>query len=57
MSSIDAYYAQGKVVSASGEMLIFRPTGTNYELHLVPAGGAYGGPLNVVVAGLIRVRH
>ena len=47
--------AKGKVVEAKPGRIIFRPRGTNYELHLDVDGG-YGGPLKKPVLGVVRVK-
>jgi hypothetical protein len=45
--------AQGKIKSITGDVLIFAPSNTNYELHLGSPGHA--GPLNVLTRGTVRV--
>lgn len=45
--------AQGKVLSVKNGLVVFSPSGTNYELHLV---GGFGGPLNRPVKAYIRVK-
>jgi hypothetical protein len=44
--------AQGKVKGVTGDVVIFAPSNTNYELHLAAPG--YGGPLNVLTRGVVR---
>jgi hypothetical protein len=44
--------AIGKITATRDGMLVFNPTGTNYELHLVSDG--YTGPLAVPVHAVIR---
>ncbi len=45
--------ASGKITSQRDGVVIFSPTGTNYELHLVSR--PYDGTLNVPVKAVIRV--
>jgi hypothetical protein len=45
--------ANGKVLSVRDGIVIFAPTGTNYEMHL--ASPAFAGPLDTPVKGIIRV--
>lgn len=47
--------AKGKVLRTDGATVVFQPTGTNYELHLLAAGGKYDGPLGQPVSCFIRV--
>jgi hypothetical protein len=55
MPSVTDFVAKGKVTSVNGGMIVFTPTGTNYELHLV-AGKDYSGPVGVPVEGWIKVQ-
>ena len=45
--------ARGKVVAAKDGAVVFVPTGTSYELHLLAP--AYDGPLNALLDGIVRV--
>jgi len=45
----------GRVISTSGDKIVFQPRGTTYELHLVPAGGAAIGAGRRPVRGLVKV--
>lgn len=47
--------AKGKVLQNNGQTVVFQPAGTNYELHLLVAGGAYDGPVGQPVSCVIRV--
>ena len=44
--------AQGKVKGLTGGLVLFAPSNTNYELHLVSPG--YSGPLNALTRGVVR---
>jgi hypothetical protein len=44
--------ASGKIISQKDGVVVFNPTGTNYELHLKSAG--YDGKLNVPVKAVIK---
>ena len=46
--------SKGKVIAVRDGIVIFSPTGTNYEMHL--ACPAYVGPVDVPVRGIIRVQ-
>jgi hypothetical protein len=48
--------ARGKVVRETSDLIVFAPAGTNYELHLRPAGGRYDGPVGVPVELVLRAR-
>ena len=45
--------ARGKVTASRDGMVVFAPSGTNYELHL--AAPSYAGAVGVVTQGAIRV--
>ena len=45
--------ARGKVTGTRDGMVLFAPTGTNYELHLIAPG--YSGPVGGLTEGIIRV--
>ena len=46
--------ARGRVIEIRDGHAVFNPVGTNYELHLVPAGGAYTGPVGQRLEGVVR---
>src|SRR4051812_17688659 len=46
--------ARGKIAAASGGVIQFAPSGTNYRLYL--AAPDVSGPLNTLVEGTIRVQ-
>jgi hypothetical protein len=48
--------AKGKVLEVKGEIVVFQPAGTSYELHLVVVAGKYDGPIARPVECLIRAR-
>ncbi len=50
------FTAEGKVTPAGESLIRFMPRGTQYELHLEPAGGKYDGPFDVPVQGVIRAK-
>ena len=45
--------ARGKVTEVRDGTVVFRPSGTNYQLHL--AAVKYAGPMNQPVSGVVRV--
>ena len=47
--------ARGKVLKAGPGVVVFKPRGTNYELHLETAE-PFQGPLNKPVDGFVRVQ-
>ena len=47
---------KGKVLEVRDGVVLFQPRGTNYELHLAPAGGAYDGEVGRPVGGVVDVR-
>lgn len=53
MSSVRS---RGQVIRTEGSRVVFQPTGTNYELHLDPVGGAFAAPMNSAVDVVIRVK-
>lgn len=53
MADATGFLARGKVLRTLGDQIVFNPTGTNYELHLV---GPYTGPLHVPVSLRIFAR-
>jgi hypothetical protein len=50
------FVARGKVKEVREGYVVFAPSNTNYELHLVPVGGKYDGPVNEVVDAQIRAK-
>ena len=52
-TTISEITASGKITAQKDGVVIFSPTGTNYELHL--ASKPYEGVLNVPVKAVIRV--
>ena len=50
------HVTKGRVVSASGNVVVFKPANTTYELHLKAIGGTYDGPIDATVQGIIRGR-
>lgn len=55
MASVNDYPARGRVKQSNGDTIVFLPAGTNYELRLKSEGGAYAGPIDTPVEGIIRV--
>lgn len=55
MADMNDFPARGRVRQVDGDRLIFLPAGTNYELHLKLADGAYTGPIDQPVEGFIRL--
>ena len=53
IATTNAATARGKVIRTSGNFVIFAPSNTAYQLHLLAPG--YGGPLNTPVRGAVRV--
>jgi hypothetical protein len=45
--------ARGKVTAARDGVVLFAPSGTNYELHLAAPG--YAGPVGSLTEGIVRV--
>ena len=45
--------ARGRVTSTSDGIVVFAPSGTNYELHLAAPG--YAGPVGSLTEGVVRV--
>jgi hypothetical protein len=39
-----------------GDLVLFKPKGTTYELHLVHVRGPYGGPINSPVEAVVRLK-
>ncbi|MGH7213347.1 MAG: hypothetical protein ACREIT_00995 [Tepidisphaeraceae bacterium] len=54
MAQLSDFATRGKVTAVKDELVVFQPSDTNYELHLVTAGSGYGGPLNVPVFAYVR---
>lgn len=53
MTTTTEITAAGKLIATRSGVVVFKPTGTNYELHLVANGDP--GPLNVPIKAVIRV--
>lgn len=49
-----SHRTRGRVVSASGSTVIFKPTDSTYELHLSTVGGPYTGPTDVPLDAILR---
>jgi hypothetical protein len=47
-----AFPARGKVMAVKDGTVVFAPSGTNYELHLVAPN--YDGPIGTLVDGFLR---
>ena len=54
MPNLNEFPARGKVIRKEGDVVVFQPLGTNYELHLKPKGGSFGGPVGSRIEGIIR---
>jgi hypothetical protein len=55
MASVTDFAARGKVIAAQPGKIVFQPSNTNYELHLLPAKGDYHGPQGTPVDLFVRV--
>lgn len=56
-SNFNDFPARGRVSEKRDDQsVVFKPTGTNYELVLVNSAGAYDGPVNVPVNAIVRLR-
>lgn len=55
MANETDFPARGKVTGDAGELVIFAPVETSYELHLKPAGGESIKPESSITTGLVRV--
>jgi hypothetical protein len=53
MTTTTEILATGKLIATRNGMVVFNPSGTNYELYLVP--DADDVPLNVPIKAVIRV--
>jgi hypothetical protein len=53
-SATTAIPARGKVTGTAGDVVKFAVSNTNYLLHL--RCPSYGGPLNLLVEGIVRVQ-
>jgi hypothetical protein len=51
----NGYLARGKVVEAKESSVVFAPSDTNYQLHLLTSG-RYTGPMNQIVEARIRAK-
>jgi hypothetical protein len=48
---------RGKIASLGvGGIVVFAPSNTKYELHLLVTGGRYEGPVGKPIEGIIRVK-
>lgn len=54
MPSPTDFPAKGRVLRVEGDVVVFCPANTKYEMHLRPVGGSYSGPVNQPVSLLIR---
>lgn len=54
MTTATEIASSGKVSEVREGLVTFRPTGTNYELHLVCP--RYSGPVNTPMTGVIRAK-
>jgi hypothetical protein len=54
MASANDYPARGRIKSANGDVVVFQPSGTNYELHL-KADAATQAPLDKPIECAIHV--
>jgi hypothetical protein len=54
MLNANEFPARGKVIRAEGDVIVFQPVGTNYEMHLKPKGGSFSGPVGSRIEGIIR---
>jgi hypothetical protein len=54
MASPGDFPARGKIRQINGDMVVFVPAGTNYELHL-RHDGAFEGPMDRPLQAVIRV--
>jgi hypothetical protein len=53
MTTTTEILAAGKLIATRNGMVVFNPSGTNYELHLVPDGDV--GSMNVPIKAVVRV--
>ena len=49
-----SHATKGRVVSATGPTVVFKPANSTYELHLTNLGGDYTGPIDAPVRAVIR---
>lgn len=54
MAQLTDFPARGNVTKAQDLLVVFNPTGTNYELHLA-VDEVYSGPVNKPILGVVRV--
>jgi hypothetical protein len=55
MPGLSDFPARGRITRINGDTILFRPAGTNYELHLNAAAEGYTGPVDQPVGGMMRV--
>ena len=49
-----AHVTKGRVVSANGPTVVFKPVSSTYELHLTNVGGDYAGPIDAPIKAVLR---
>jgi len=54
MSETSNFPARGKITAIRDQHVVFQPSNTNYELHLIPSS-AFSGPINQPMHGIVRV--
>jgi hypothetical protein len=54
--NVTEFPTRGKVIETKGDLVVFQPLGTRYEMHLKPRGGALGGPTGSRVEAVIRIQ-
>jgi hypothetical protein len=55
MATVSDFPARGKIIAMHGRIVVFAPSGTNYELRLEAEGSLDTAQIGVVTEGLIRV--
>jgi len=55
MASVNDLTAQGTILSVDGDVVVFNPSGTRYQLRLKAHGDAPALVVGVAVAGVIRL--
>jgi hypothetical protein len=53
MASVTDFHARGKILSITGNVVVFAPLNTNYELRLDAAGSLEGAQTGVVIDAII----
>lgn len=56
MTDQKSLVARGKVIRVDGQIVVFQPSGTTYELHLERAPGSTLPPIGVPTTGRVVVR-